>query len=184
VFLFSHDVEDLMTWQPENWQPLPSNEWLLAVADYCHNLTANRGYGTFAVGAVGETPLRVTLVIGVNSSAFHETKLTADSKVPPVVRNAAELQACVMTQEPYHAEVSCVLWAKTNSMKLFAVASSRKVCAVCNGFLGRNAPTTQVVDGWQRNGVLLTHQQRTAVNFGAAWVDRMSAADTKAVRMP
>jgi hypothetical protein len=174
-----------MVWQPENWQPLPSNEWLLAVADYCHNLTGNRGYGTFAVGAVGETPLRVTLVIGVNSSAFHETKLTPDQNVPPVVRNAAELQACVMTKEPYHAEVSCVLWAKANSMKLFTVASSRKVCSVCNGFLGRNASTTKVVDGWQTpDGKYLTHEQRTDVNLSPAWVSRMGGpANAKAVLM-
>jgi len=173
-----------MTWRPEKWQPLPSNEWLLMVADYCHNLTGNRGYGTFAVGAVGESPFKVALVIGVNSSAYHETKLTPDANVPPVVRSAFELQNCVMTKEPYHAEVSCVLWAKSNSLKLFAVASSRKVCPHCADFLLRHAPDTEVVDGWQTaDGSYLTHPQRTNVSFGSNWVNQMGSSNTRAVRL-
>jgi hypothetical protein len=171
-------------WLPDSWQPLPTNEWLLMMADHCQNLTQNRRDGTFAIGAVGESPLRVKLVVGVNSSAYHDTKLTADQNVPPVVRNALELASCVMTNEPYHAEVSCVLWAKANSMELFAVASSRKVCATCAGFLGRHAPAAQVVDGWQRaDRTYLTQEDRAAVGFGLGWVSQMGAANTRAVRM-
>lgn len=99
-------------WTPDRWQPLPTNEWLLTAADHCHNRMGNRGFGTFAVGAVGETALKVRLVVGVNSSVFDEINLTADQNVPPAVRNAIELANVVMTKEPYHAEVSCVLWAK------------------------------------------------------------------------
>jgi hypothetical protein len=178
-------VEILMIWVPDSWQPLPTNEWLLMVADHCHNKTGNRGYGTFAIGAVGKNALKVKLVVGVNSSAYDETNLTAEDNVPPVVRNALELAGCVMTKEPYHAEVSCALWAKANSMELIAVASSRKVCPICTGFLARNAPTARVVDGWQRtDNSYLTQQQRAGVNFGSAWVDQMGASSTKAVRMP
>ncbi len=163
-------------WIPGKWQPLPTNEWLLTAADHCHNRMGNRGFGTFAVGAVGESPFKVRLVIGVNSSEFHETKLTPDQNVPPTVRNAIELASFVMTKEPYHAEMSCVLWAKENSMKLFAVASSRQVCNVCTGFLLRNAPTTQVVDVWKtKNGTSLTQKQREDVGLDAGWAHKISA---------
>jgi hypothetical protein len=168
-------------WIPDKWQPLPTNEWLLTAADHCHNRAGNRGYGTFAVGAVGESPLKVRLVIGVNSSEFHETKLTPDQNVPPAVRNAIELASFVMTKEPYHAEVSCVLWAKENSMTLFAVASSRAVCPICADFLHDHAPTAQVVDVWNTiSGTNLTHRDRERVNLSAAWANEMDSSGVKA----
>jgi hypothetical protein len=167
-------------WVPDKWQPLPSNEWLLATADHAHNRMGNRGFGTFAVGAAGDTPLKVRLVIGVNSSSFHETKLTADQNVPPAVRNAIEFSTVVMTKEPYHAEVSCVLWAKENNMKLFAVASSREVCPVCQEFLMRNAPNTLVVDVWKpAKGSLLTQDQRKSVSLGSDWINKMKGFEAK-----
>jgi hypothetical protein len=163
-------------WIPDRWQPLPTNEWLLTVADHCHNRTGNRGFGTFAVGAVGQTPLKVRFVIGVNSSCFHETNLTSDQNVPPVVRNALELASLEMTKEPYHAEVSCVLWAKENNMKLFAVASSRQVCPDCTDFLIRHAPTAEVVDTWKTtSGTLLTQKQREDVNLGSDWGNKIDS---------
>jgi hypothetical protein len=162
-------------WIPDQWQPLPTNEWLLTAADHCHNRMGNRGFGTFAVGAVGKNPRNVRLIIGVNSSEFHETKLTPDQNVPPKVRNALELASFVMTKEPYHAEVSCVLWAKENSMKLFAVASSRQVCAVCFDFLLRHAPDAEVVDVWKTaGGTLLTQGQMVGVNLGSDWANTMN----------
>jgi hypothetical protein len=162
-------------WIPGKWQPLPTNEWLLTIVDHCHNRAGNRGFGTFAVGAAGESPLKVRLVIGVNSSEFHETKLTPDKNVPPAVRNAIELASMVMTKEPYHAEVSCILWARENSMKLFAVASSRVVCPICEVFLRDHAPTTQVVDSWKTNtGTILTQKQREGVNLNSDWINEMN----------
>jgi hypothetical protein len=168
-------------WIADRWQPLPTNEWLLTAADHCYNRMGNRGFGTFAVGAVGETPLKVRLVIGVNSSQFHETKLTPDQNVPPAVRNALEVASFVMTKEPYHAEVSCVLWAKENSMKLFAVASSREVCTVCQDFLLRHAPHAQVADVWKTtSGTRLTQKQREDVNLGSDWAKKMNDFSIKA----
>jgi hypothetical protein len=168
-------------WKPDEWQPQPTNEWLLTLADHCHNLTGNRGFGTFAVGAVGETARNVRLVIGVNSSAFHETNLTADQNVPPAVRNALELANVVMTKEPYHAEVSCVLWAKENSMKLLAVASSRDVCPVCADFLLRHAPSAEVVDGWKTiTGTRLTQARRLDVSTRPDWANFMKDSGLKA----
>ena len=161
-------------WIPNKWQALPTNEWLLTLADHAHNRMGNRGFGTFAVGAVGESPLKTRLVIGVNSSTFHETKLTPDQNVPPAVRNAIEFSTVVMTKEPYHAEVSCVLWAKDHSMKLLAVASSRQVCLVCHKFLLEHAPNTQVVDVWEdAGGASLTQEDRKAVNLGSGWTSGM-----------
>ena len=175
-----HFVEHLM-WIPDKWQPLPTNEWLLTAADHCHNRMGNRGFGTFAVGAAGETPLKTRLIIGVNSSQFHETKLTPDQNVPPAVRNALEVASFVMTKEPYHAEVSCVLWAKENSMKLFAVASSREVCTVCQDFLLRHAPHAQVADVWKTtSGTRFTQKDREKVSLGSDWANEMKNSSVKA----
>ena len=169
-------------WIPDRWQPLPTNEWLLTAADHCHNRMGNRGFGTFAVGAVGESPLKVRLVIGVNSSSFDDVKLTPDQNVPPTVRNAVELASFVMTKEPYHAEVSCVLWAKENSMKLFAVASSRQVCSVCADFLGRHAPTAEVVDAWTTSsGTSLSQKKRESVSLDSTWANTMRTSGMRAV---
>lgn len=171
-----------MGWIPDKWQPLPTNEWLLTLVDHCHNLTNNRRFGTFAVGAVGKSPHAVTFVLGVNSNVFHEILVTADRNVPPVVRNAAELANVAMAKEPYHAEVSCVLWARENDMKLIAVASSRVVCPICREFLPSHAPTAQVVDVWKTSrGTLLTQEDRKRVNLGSDWANEMGDSRMKAV---
>ena len=179
-----------MIWIPKKWQPLPSNEWLLTLADYCHNMYRQRdGHSTFAVGAVGNNSTEVTLVIGVNSSPssgyeLDDVLVPAEANVPPIVRNALELHKCVMAKEPYHAEVSCVVWAKDNSMQLFAVASSRKVCGLCKGFLRRHARGTDVVDGWwdpkKKGKGYLTHEERKDVNLGS-WGNRVG--ELRAVEM-
>jgi hypothetical protein len=167
-------------WVPDKWQPLPANEWLLAAADHAHNRAGNRGYGTFAVGAAGETPLKVRLIVGVNSSSFHETKLTADQNVPPAVRNAIEFSTFVMTKEPYHAEVSCVLWAKENKLQLFAVASSREVCTDCQRLLLDYSPNAQIVDIWETSSkTQLTQDQRKGVGLGSDWANKISKYKAK-----
>ncbi len=176
-------------WVPDEWQPLPSMEWLLTLADHAKNKMKNRDYGTFAVGAVGTSPLKTKLVIGVNSKDVNSgernirradstkpklIELVFGSLIPPGVRNATELFNVAMAQEPYHAEVSCLLWAKQNSMELFAVASSRDICPICHNLLRSHAPDAEMADTWIRgNGSRLTQNDRQRVSLDPEWTSEM-----------
>ncbi len=162
---------------------------LLMWADYVHNLAGNRGYGTYAVGAVG-TPESYTLVVGINSSPPKNSQgiftekgnLFQEKAVAKKIQENTALENFQFAREPYHAEVSIVLYAKEQSQPVLAIASSRKVCGICNGFLNRFVdPNVPIVDGWKRGGVFLTHKQREAVCPN--WTKDDVYAQTDAVRM-
>jgi len=149
---------------------LPSNDFLLSFVDICHNFLPNRKYDTLAVGAVGISPFRTKLVVGINSSTFTETTLTRDRLIPPVIRNSAVIKALnvELLQEPYHAEFSIVLYAKEHNLKIYGLASSRKICDICSTMLTRYAylfdDDCTPVDAWSRDGKLLTQKDRESID--------------------
>ncbi|MGY3570230.1 hypothetical protein [Vibrio paucivorans] len=148
---------------------LPTNDFLLAITDICHNFMPNRRYDTVAIGAVGLSLFKVKLVLGINSAVFNEVRLTKDRIVSPVIRHNVLIKKLNMEvlQEPYHAENSIVLYAKEQNLKIFGLASSRKICDECRLFMQRyiNVFDTDCmsVDAWQKGGKLLTQAERKAI---------------------
>ena len=149
---------------------LPSNKFLLSFVDICHNFLPNRKYDTIAIGAVGISPFRTKLVLGINSSTFTETTLTKDRLIPPTIRNSAVIKALnvELLQEPYHAETSIVLYAKENKLKIFGLASSRKICDTCAPMLVRFSHLLDddcvPVDAWAIGTRLITQKERSMIN--------------------
>ncbi|MFX2610790.1 hypothetical protein [Enterobacter mori] len=168
--------------------PLPTNEFLLALTDMLHNeLEPGRAYNTVAIGVVGHSVFNTRLVAGINSATFHPTRLTSERTLPQRIRThrlITELNILPL-REPYHAETSVFLYAKENNMKIYGLASSRRICPTCCDFMLRYRYLMDddcfPVDGWANNsGVVLNQRQRMNV-LSLQWY---TYTQTKAIREP
>ena len=161
---------------------LPSDEFLLTTADICHNFLPYTAYGTTAVGAVGLTPFKIRLVLGVNSSAYHEVKLTSERLIPPSIRNSSLVRKLKIEplQDSYHAETSIMLYAKEKKLKIFGLASSRTICDVCINTMERYPylfdKDCTPVDAWKFDGRRLTQRERGQINRYSGYFTQRAVA--------
>ncbi len=164
---------------------LPSNEQLLAISEVCVNII-NRKYNTVALGAVGKNLFNLKLVMGVNSSTFDDTKLLSDRLIPSKIRFSEIVKSfdIELTKEPYHAETSIILYSKENALQIFGLASTRKICTLCDSLIKRNLYLFDddciPVDGWKLSGKQLTEKERGNIN-DLSWLDTLKA---EALRLP